>query len=307
MIRKDGTISTASSKLNKRNWAYPEYREKMLAVLRKPKKQHSAETTARLGQLTAARNRLRWQDPVHRECMVSMLKSRKISDETRLRLSNAAKGKHRTFSEEHRKNLSLALKGRKKSEAALVHIREAGLKRRGIPLTEECKQKISDKIRGRKLSTEHIRKLSEARKGYKFTGQSLQNIRDGLKRRILVWSPESRLKASISHRGEKCHLWKGGISYELYPPTFGRTIKRLVRERDKHTCQLCFQDIRTMSIHHAIHHIDYDKANCEPNNLILLCHLCHIKTNSNRDWWTSHFKKVMHERKDTDIRVSFPK
>ena len=37
-------------------------------------------------------------------------------------------------------------------------------------------------------------------------------------------------------------------------------------------------------------HIDYNKLNCNPNNLISLCRKCHMKTNSNRDYWINYFK-----------------
>ena len=38
-------------------------------------------------------------------------------------------------------------------------------------------------------------------------------------------------------------------------------------------------------------HIDYDKKNCNPENLITLCNHCNIKVNKNRDYWTKHFNK----------------
>ena len=38
-----------------------------------------------------------------------------------------------------------------------------------------------------------------------------------------------------------------------------------------------------------IHHIDYDKKNCNENNLITLCLRCHRKTNANRRFWQYYF------------------
>ena len=38
-----------------------------------------------------------------------------------------------------------------------------------------------------------------------------------------------------------------------------------------------------------IHHIDYDKNNLDPKNLITLCQSCHIKTNYNRTFWMRYF------------------
>ena len=43
-----------------------------------------------------------------------------------------------------------------------------------------------------------------------------------------------------------------------------------------------------------VHHIDYVKENINEINLISLCRPCHIKTNSNRDYWKQYFiKEVM--------------
>lgn len=39
----------------------------------------------------------------------------------------------------------------------------------------------------------------------------------------------------------------------------------------------------------AIHHINYDKKNLDPKNLISLCRSCHTKTNHNRENWIKLF------------------
>lgn len=39
-------------------------------------------------------------------------------------------------------------------------------------------------------------------------------------------------------------------------------------------------------------HIDYDKKNCNSDNLITLCRVCHIKTNFNRSYWINYFKEL---------------
>ena len=40
----------------------------------------------------------------------------------------------------------------------------------------------------------------------------------------------------------------------------------------------------------AVHHIDYDKLNLNPNNLISLCISCHVKTNKDREYWRQHLR-----------------
>ena len=39
----------------------------------------------------------------------------------------------------------------------------------------------------------------------------------------------------------------------------------------------------------SVHHIDYNKQNCNENNLITLCLKCHLKTNIDRNFWSKYF------------------
>lgn len=41
-----------------------------------------------------------------------------------------------------------------------------------------------------------------------------------------------------------------------------------------------------------VHHINYNKRNNNPSNLISLCRRCHSKTNFNREYWLNYFKKL---------------
>ena len=43
----------------------------------------------------------------------------------------------------------------------------------------------------------------------------------------------------------------------------------------------------------AIHHIDYDKTNNIPLNLVTLCNSCHTKTNYNRVPWVKLFSNYI--------------
>ena len=96
--------------------------------------------------------------------------------------------------------------------------------------------------------------------------------------------------------GEKAPNWQGGLSFEPYSIEFNRRLKEFILSRDRYTCQLCGQ---IQNGHrHCIHHIDYDKKNCNPSNLITLCNKCHGKTNSNRNYWNNYFKEK--------IKIIFP-
>ena len=73
-----------------------------------------------------------------------------------------------------------------------------------------------------------------------------------------------------------------------YTVDWTETLKRSIRERDHYQCQVCGkpQENRTL----PIHHIDYNKKNCDPKNLITLCDGCHGKTNYRRKFWVEHLK-----------------
>ena len=109
------------------------------------------------------------------------------------------------------------------------------------------------------------------------------------------FSEESKRKMSEAKRGEKCYLWKGGISFEPYPMNWTNYLRESIRKRDSYICQLCgvHQDELNYKLH--CHHIDYDKDNLDPNNLISLCRNCHLDTNSDRDYWKSYLSAFMRD------------
>lgn len=79
--------------------------------------------------------------------------------------------------------------------------------------------------------------------------------------------------------------WKGGISFEPYTPQFNIKLKRLIRDRDGHKCKVCCK------LGNTVHHINYNKKDCRPENLITLCSSCHGKTNNNRKKWEEFFNE----------------
>lgn len=127
-------------------------------------------------------------------------------------------------------------------------------------------------LKGYKHLEETKRKMSESLKGKHHSEET--------KRKIGLANSISLLGNHCAPKGEKNYLWKGGISFEPYSTDWTETLKRSIRERDKYTCQICGKEPSTIC-----HHIDYNKQNCCPDNLITLCHSCHGKTNRNRDYW----------------------
>ncbi len=123
---------------------------------------------------------------------------------------------------------------------------------------------------GRKLSEEHKKKIGRASRGRTHT-------------------EETKRKMSLAHQGEKCHLWKGGISFEPYGLEFDENLKEVIRNRDRRKCQMCEKTELENNKKLDCHHIDYNKKNNDPQNLISLCRRCHLKTNHNREYWITYF------------------
>lgn len=83
--------------------------------------------------------------------------------------------------------------------------------------------------------------------------------------------------------------------YVGYPKEFNPTLRHQIRKRDNFTCQNCgkHQD-NTGTLH--VHHIDYNKFNNDPLNLIALCVTCHGQTNWATEVWQEKFTNVMNHR-----------
>jgi 5-methylcytosine-specific restriction endonuclease McrA len=91
-------------------------------------------------------------------------------------------------------------------------------------------------------------------------------------------------------RGENHPNWQGGKSFEPYGIEFNEDLKEVIRNRDRRKCFICEKTELEIGEKLSIHHIDYEKQNNNPNNLITLCRGCHAKTNFSRNKWTSYFK-----------------
>ena len=201
-------------------------------------------------------------------------------------------------SEETKNKMSISQTGRKHTEETRKKIGESNKgKHSNYTSSEETRMKISLKLKGRKFSTEHKSKLSEAQKGEKshMWGKKLKDetkiklsdyhknnpIRYWLGRKM---PEEMRKKMGEARKGEKNPAWLGGKSFELYGFEWTKLLKHSIRTRDCFICKICKKN------GYVVHHIDYDKKNCNPDNLITLCNSCHAKTNKNRDYWINFFK-----------------
>ena len=130
---------------------------------------------------------------------------------------------------------------------------------------------------GREHTEEYKKWASESRKG--------------------KWSyNEEQYKKKIENqpRGEKSHLWQGGISYEPYDYKFNKNTKNRIKERDNYTCSMCEKKTQKL----AVHNIDYNKINSSDKNLISLCYNFQSKANTKREHWQKFFEGIINEKYD---------
>jgi len=86
--------------------------------------------------------------------------------------------------------------------------------------------------------------------------------------------------------------WQDGKSFEAYSRDFNYKLKKRIRDRSGNICSICGKDKDTNGRELDVHHIDYNKKNNNPNNLIALCHDCHLLTNGNRNHWKDYFQTM---------------
>lgn len=159
---------------------------------------------------------------------------------------------------------------------------------------ESIKNKIKISESGKILTENHKRKISESKKGKKRPPCS-KEWREKLGRATRgktyeeIYGDRAEIekdKRGAKISGKNSYMWKDGSSSEPYPLCWNRKLKKNIRKRDNFICKVCGKENSKI-----IHHIDYDKNNCNPENLITLCRSCHSKTNFNRENWIAYFKK----------------
>lgn len=175
------------------------------------------------------------------------------------------------------------------SEETLNKIREARSKQ---VFSEESQIKKSNSLKGKIVSEETRQKIGDGNKGKivsKETREKQSKAKIGKKRES--FTKEHRQKIGKANIGANNGNWNNGSSFEIYPQEFNKELKNKIKQRDMYICQTP----NCMNIENlCIHHIDYDKNNSNPENLITLCNSCHTKTNgkNNRGFWIEFYKNI---------------
>ena len=151
--------------------------------------------------------------------------------------------------------------------------------------SKKWKENQSKGLKGLKKSKEHIEKIRKANIGRKD-------------------SIETKKRKSEARKGDKNPNYIDGRSYEPYNKEWTKKLRDKMKKRDKYICQLCGMTEEKQSEKDSlkrglsVHHIDYDKKNCEEYNLITLCRKCNSFVNFNREDWIRFFRKKI---QDNDI------
>lgn len=157
-------------------------------------------------------------------------------------------------------------------------------------LTKETDSRLAgqaEKMTGRIQSKE-----SKEKRSRKLIGRSYIELFGEEKARELI-----KIR-SESMKGENSPFWRGGVTDDPYPEEFVR-VRKEIKVRDGYQCQLCekLEIDEKVEIGNglSVHHIDYDKQNCAPENLITLCCSCHGKVNADRKYWERFFLDRLQE------------
>ena len=99
----------------------------------------------------------------------------------------------------------------------------------------------------------------------------------------------------IKYKGRNNPNYRHGQGNLPYSIEWNEQLKKEISNRDNNVCQICYKSEKSLKGHQKklhIHHIDYNKFNCESSNLITLCLKCHLSTNGNRDYWYAYFRYI---------------
>ena len=181
--------------------------------------------------------------------------------------------KNRVFTDEHRRKIGEKSKGHKY--------------KLGTKQSEETKKKISDGVK-KSFTPEVLLKMSISQKNRpKISEETRKKRSESVKK---AFTPEFRIKMADSRRGEKSHLWKGGVTpvnKAIRHSIEYRLWRESVFKRDNYTCVWCGKVGGRIEADHIKAFKDYPELRFAIDNGRTLCKSCHKKT----DTYGRKFKK----------------
>jgi len=189
---------------------------------------------------------------------------------------------------------------------------------KGYRHTKEAKRKMRESRKGKpswnkgltKETDKRVRKQGMKGRRSKHKGKTYEEIygekrANTIKRKMsksLVGkklSKETKAKMSKARSGPLHYNYIDGRSQikNPYPTKWTDKLKKAIRKRDNSCCQFPGCGIPENGASHAVHHINHDKADCRPENLITLCQGHNITVERNdMVYWTIYFMNEMKRR-----------
>ncbi len=171
--------------------------------------------------------------------------------------------------------------------------------KKGYKQTKEHRENSRQNILRRRSSGEKFgfQKGNKIRVGLKHAKNTKKKMRKLAMGRIFTEETKEKLRQATLNAYDRGVEGMGFQRIEgierIYPEEWNERLKESIRQRDNYTCQECglHQDeLEGRFKKLDVHHIDYDKDNLDPKNLITLCKGCHVKTNYNREYWIEYFQ-----------------
>lgn len=165
-------------------------------------------------------------------------------------------------------------------------------------ITPEMREKARQWHLGRKMSEYQRKALLLANIGRKQSVEERKKRSDSLKGRTPSLS--TRLAVSEANRNRiwttemRQSHWNFRNGKRLPYPSNWNEIKLAIKRRDGFHCLLCgTTDFGSKYLTPDVHHIDGDKLNSDPLNMISLCHKCHCSVERRPAEWATRLRDIL--------------
>lgn len=159
------------------------------------------------------------------------------------------------------------------------------------------------------LMSNQAKRCQKCMKPYKRTAKHRHQMSDAMKGRECVWKGKQRPEHSRSMRAWWTPERREAMRQRQLDPNAryhglsSRQAAAIVRAAGR--CQGCNHDGSRFRL--GVHHIDRDKHNQKQDNLIVLCHRCHMNDHQaagETGWGTYHWKRKMSQGSPSTSRPS---